>query len=173
MTTAPAWQRPTSILGAGALVQWCGKVLLVRVAYGPAAGGWILPGGKVDAGEHLAAAICREVREETGLDVECGELLAVRHRRLAEGSDTYFVFGAQWRGEGEPALCWPPAEILEARFWDVETLLASPDVRPMTRAFVQELRPDPVPPVCMRSLPLPEGYRYDDEVWVASRRGSG
>ena len=38
---------------------------------------WSLPGGKVEEGETLAEALVREMREETGLDVELGRLLYV------------------------------------------------------------------------------------------------
>lgn len=38
---------------------------------------WSLPGGKVEEGEPLDVALVREMREETGLDVEPGRLLYV------------------------------------------------------------------------------------------------
>ncbi|GGR54755.1 8-oxo-dGTP pyrophosphatase MutT (NUDIX family) [Nocardioides luteus] len=38
--------------------------------------GWTLPGGGVDYGEQLPAAVVREVKEETGYDVEVGAPLA-------------------------------------------------------------------------------------------------
>jgi ADP-ribose pyrophosphatase YjhB (NUDIX family) len=53
-------------------------VLLTRIsARGHHPGAWTLPGGGVDHGESPAAALAREVAEETGLDVSVGDLLGV------------------------------------------------------------------------------------------------
>jgi 8-oxo-dGTP pyrophosphatase MutT (NUDIX family) len=52
-----------------------GRVLLVRRANEPGRGLWSLPGGRVEPGEEEAAAVAREVLEETGLEVTVGRLL--------------------------------------------------------------------------------------------------
>ncbi len=61
--------RPEVCVGAVAVRDGC--VLLVRRGHGPAAGQWSVPGGRVEWGETLAAAVVREVAEETGLEVVC------------------------------------------------------------------------------------------------------
>jgi ADP-ribose pyrophosphatase YjhB (NUDIX family) len=51
-----------------------GRLLLVRRGRPPGAGLWSVPGGRVEPGEDDAAAVVRELKEETGLDVVAGAL---------------------------------------------------------------------------------------------------
>lgn len=57
------------ILGVGALVFDRDLVLLVQRGNEPLKGWWSLPGGAVEAGERVEDAVCREVLEETNLEV--------------------------------------------------------------------------------------------------------
>jgi ADP-ribose pyrophosphatase YjhB (NUDIX family) len=70
---------PTApIAGVGAVVLDAElRVLLVRRGQPPLLGEWSLPGGALELGERLEDGIRREVREETGLDVEPEEIVAV------------------------------------------------------------------------------------------------
>lgn len=52
-----------------------GRLLLVLRADDPGRGRWSVPGGRVEAGEDDAAAVTREMREETGLAVKPGRLI--------------------------------------------------------------------------------------------------
>ncbi|MCE9571688.1 MAG: NUDIX hydrolase [Deltaproteobacteria bacterium] len=78
--TAP---RPTVAVGA-IVFDDQGRVLLIKRGRPPAVGMWSLPGGKVEGGETLAAAVAREVLEETGVTVEVGALVEVVERIVTE-----------------------------------------------------------------------------------------
>lgn len=55
---------------AGVLVLHQGRLLLVRRSVQPFRGHWDIPGGFLEEGEHPERGARREVREETGLEVE-------------------------------------------------------------------------------------------------------
>jgi len=70
------------LVGVGAIIIEDDRVLLVRRAHPPLQAQWSIPGGVLEVGEFMRAAAIREVREETGLIVEPGELLGVYDRVL-------------------------------------------------------------------------------------------
>ena len=70
MTSDPRLYPDRPFLAVSVAV-WRGReALLVRRARPPMASIWSFPGGLVETGERLEEAAVREVREETGLDVE-------------------------------------------------------------------------------------------------------
>src|SRR5450755_441889 len=78
-------------LGVGALIFDGDSILLVERGHEPLKGWWSLPGGILETGETLANGIRREVREETGLEVEPGAIVEVFERIMpdAEGRAQY------------------------------------------------------------------------------------
>ena len=114
-----------------------GRLLLVKRGHEPGMGLWSIPGGRVEAGESDAAAVVREVREETGLVVAAGRLIGGVRRPAGAGSEfdirdyAATVTGGElvpgddadsavWAGPAELAALPLAAGLLEAlRSWGV------------------------------------------------------
>jgi len=82
------------------------KILLVRRARSPAKGFYSLPGGRVEFGETLHAALHREVAEETALRIEIIGLAGWREVVPGTSGDGHYLimsFAARWTS-GEPVL---------------------------------------------------------------------
>lgn len=126
-------ERP--VVGVGVVV-WRGeRVLLVRRGRPPRLGQWSLPGGAQHAGETLAETAAREVREETGLELEALQLVTTLDliERDPDGRVRYHYtlvdFTAEAPGAAEPvpgddaaAVGWfAPQELGSLGLW-TETL---------------------------------------------------
>jgi 8-oxo-dGTP diphosphatase len=68
------------LVGVGAVIVDKGRVLFIRRGTEPMKGRWSIPGGLVELGESLTDAVRREVKEETGLEVEVVELIELLDR---------------------------------------------------------------------------------------------
>lgn len=79
------------IVAVGAVILDGDRVLLVKRGQEPLKGEWSLPGGVVELSETLEAALTREVREETSLDIVVGPVVEVLDsiRRDADGRAEY------------------------------------------------------------------------------------
>src|SRR5258708_24967352 len=122
-TERPKPRRPFS-LGAGAVVVHDGRVLLVRNIFGVTKGRYLLPSGRVNAGELPDQAAVRDTFEETSLRVEIEGLIGVRIWIMDDGEHNYFfMFRAKLLSpisELRPNL----AEIDDARFFTREEMEA-------------------------------------------------
>ena len=82
------------------------KVLLVRRARSPSNGLYSLPGGRVEFGESLHAALKREIDEETGLAIDIVGLAGWREELPSANRHGHYLimpFAARWVA-GEPVL---------------------------------------------------------------------
>ncbi len=116
-----------------------GRVLLARRAVEPDKDKWDIIGGFLEEGEHPLDGLRRELREETGLDVEPLDFLTVTVDRYGRGPDAAATLNLVWTGRvsgGEPEAAddvaevrWfapealPPPE--ECAFEHVSTVLAA------------------------------------------------
>ena len=64
-------------VAVGAVIFKDESVLMVKRSNHPAKGMWAMPGGKIHPGETMRQALIREIKEETGLDIEVGEIVYV------------------------------------------------------------------------------------------------
>ncbi len=87
-------------VGANALVERDGGVLLVRLNYGPRDGRWALPGGLVENDESIEEAARRETTEETGFTVALDGMLATWMRP----GFPILVVSRRWRTSPGPRL---------------------------------------------------------------------
>ncbi len=113
------------IVGVGGIVFKEDEVLLVRRGKEPALGQWSLPGGAVEVGETLEEALHRELKEETGIEVEILGLSAFLERIFpdAEGKISYhyvlldflccYIGGEPRAGSDVLELCFMPLHHLK------------------------------------------------------------
>jgi 8-oxo-dGTP diphosphatase len=75
------------LVGVGGVVIDQDRALLVRRAREPALGEWTIPGGLLEVGETLTAAVEREIFEETGLIVRVVELIEALERIFSDSGE--------------------------------------------------------------------------------------
>lgn len=129
----------THSIGVGAVVlSTSGKVLLVqeKPLQGRSPGYFKLPGGMVDAKEHLAEAAIREVQEETGVTARFENFLGLRHHHQGQfGASNLYMVCRLTAEETQPKA--DPREILQARWFDCNEYLADPKASFYNKLLVQ------------------------------------
>jgi ADP-ribose pyrophosphatase YjhB (NUDIX family) len=90
-----AYENPSPTVQAW--IERDGRYLALRRDQDPERGKWNMPGGFVEPGESGPEAIRREVREETGLDIEVGDVIGVFASTYGEGEDAESIFDVAFR----------------------------------------------------------------------------
>lgn len=118
-------------LGVGAIIVDAGRVLLCRRGKQPYLGYWSIPGGAVEAGEPIIEALRREVREETGLEVEIVRLAEVFERITpdADGRTEYHYVLIDYLCRFESGTLVAGDDAAEVR-WFARAELASLEITP-------------------------------------------
>lgn len=144
-------RRNNVLVGVGAVIFRGDEILLIRRGKPPFKGYWSIPGGKLKHGETLRAGLAREVREETGGDIEIGPLIDVFEALPGEiagrePADHMLLidFIAEWRGgppiagddaaaaefvsreEALARLAWDKTRIAIARALEIRRAAAKP-----------------------------------------------
>lgn len=133
-------ERP--FLAVSAAIVRDGHVLVVRRARPPLL--YTLPGGVVEIGETLVEAIRREVREETGLEIDPVALAGHREAIVRDAQDRverHFVilaFAARWT-QGEPHLNEELSEANWLRPSELAGLATTPGLAEIVAAAFERL----------------------------------
>jgi ADP-ribose pyrophosphatase YjhB (NUDIX family) len=93
-----------------------GQILLIRHSYGPK--GWYLPGGGVGLAETPEDAARRELREETGCEVEGLKLLGIIDEVLSGAQHQAYLFDGVVNDTPKA----DGREVVEARFFPTHSL---------------------------------------------------
>lgn len=99
-----------------------GRLMLVRRAVEPRKGKWDTPGGFLEEGEAPLDGLRRELREETGLEIEPGEFAGALIDLYGDGPEAQFVLSLNWLARivgGEPVAA---DDISEMRWFAADEL---------------------------------------------------
>jgi len=117
------------------------RVLWLRRAIEPQKGLWALPSGFMEKGETLQGAACRELLEETGMEVDEDELELYSIGTLGIVDQVHVNFRVKYRGQ---AYLDKSDEALEVAFFSEADLpkaqLAYPVLNFSSQGFYKELR---------------------------------
>lgn len=117
------------------------RVLLTRRCIEPFCGQWVMPGGKIDHGEAILAALHREVREEVGIEIHVDGLIDVyEHLGVGENGDHFVILYYRAHPLGRELV--PNGEECTEAVWMEKVHLPEADLPPGARHILALVFPD-------------------------------
>ena len=108
----------------GGVIKKDGKILLVQEKQEKCYGKWNLPAGHLDPNESLEEGAIREIKEETGCDVELTGIASISNRILEDDIMVTMVFSTKLVNE---TITINPEEILDVKWYEVNDVLNNMD----------------------------------------------
>ncbi|MGB3750515.1 MAG: NUDIX domain-containing protein [Arcobacteraceae bacterium] len=95
-----------------------------------------LPGGHIDDDENISTAVVREVKEETGIDVEFSSIIALGHFKPLQFGESNLYIGCRAKALSDEVDIIDEIEILEARWMDLDLFLNSDEIYEFNKKIV-------------------------------------
>ncbi len=108
----------------GGVIEKDGKVLLVQEAQKRCYGKWNIPAGHLDFNETIMQGAIREIKEETGCDVELTGVVGIQNRVLEDDIFIQIVFSTKLINEN---IKYDKNEILDVKWYDYNDIINNMD----------------------------------------------
>ena len=119
----------------GGVIEKNRKILLVQEKQEICYGKWNLPAGHLDPNESIMQGAIREIKEETGCDVELTGIATIANRILEDDIFIEIIFATKLLNE---SIKIDPEEILDVKWWDMEDILNNMDDRLRNLNFIKQ-----------------------------------
>lgn len=108
------------IVVVGGVIEKDGKFLLVQEAQETCRGKWNIPAGHLDPNETIFDGVKREIKEETGCNVELTGILQIGNKVLKDNVVVSVIFQAKLLDNN---ITYDPNEILDVKWFTYEELV--------------------------------------------------
>lgn len=108
------------IVVVGGVIEKDGKFLLVQEAQETCGGKWNIPAGHLDPNETIFDGAKREIKEETGCNVELTGILQIGNKVLKDNVVVSVIFQAKLLDNN---ITYDPNEILDVKWFTYEELI--------------------------------------------------
>ncbi len=105
-------------VGVGVIVTKDDRVLLIKRTGSHGAGTWSCPGGLIDFGESIEQCAIREMKEETGLDIECVTFKAITNDIFPDEQKHYITVWVTGEYTGGKEKVVSPREATEVGWFE-------------------------------------------------------
>jgi len=95
-----------------------------------------LPGGYIDDDENISTAVRREVKEETGIDVEFSSIIALGHFKPLQFGESNLYVGCTAQAHSSEINIIDDYEIIEARWMNVDEFLNHEEIYQFNKSIV-------------------------------------